>query len=295
MISQRIEGTSAVATRGAPGVPNAYPMLSSRHIRNQTRCSPPPADDNKVRLLHSDARKGATYARLAGIISHGADRGARLLALRFKNAIEGLARHSRARNFERRRAKRFAFDCAGGANLLGGARFLCVARRAVLQRDARRAKTGTRRLHLLGGNKFGQFHRDRALRCGSHARVLELCRRSIDASPSNPVTTPLPQGRGFSRLPPASIAGRSALGQETLREGAIRALRQGKSNRKASLYHSLNGVVLRPKAIILRGTSTRRSSLKFPARPRPTFLPGTFSNVAAYLWLQAGDRNWVRK
>ena len=210
MISQRIEGTSAVAIRGATGVPNAYPMLSSRHIRNQTRCSPPPADDNRVRLLHSGARKGATYARLAGIISYGADRGARLLALRFKNAIEGRARHSRASNFERRRAKRFAFDCPGGANLLGGPRFLCVARRAVLQRDARRAKIGTRRLHLLGGNKFGRFHRDRALRCGSHTRVLKLCRRSIDASPSHP--------------------------------------------------------------IILRGTSTRRSSLTFPARPQPTFL-----------------------
>jgi hypothetical protein len=50
------------------------------------------------------------------------------------------------------------------------------------------------------------------------------------------VEPPLPEARGFSRLPPASIAGRSALGQDTLHEGSIRALRQGQSNKNEALY-----------------------------------------------------------
>jgi RNA polymerase sigma-70 factor (ECF subfamily) len=69
---------------------------------------------------------------------------------------------------------------------------------------------------------------------------------------SEAVTTPLPKGRDFSLLPAASIAGRCAFGQDTLREGSIGALRQEKSNRKGKPYiHSRNAVVLRPRTIKL--------------------------------------------
>ena len=45
------------------------------------------------------------------------------------------------------------------------------------------------------------------------------------------------KGRGFSRLPPASIARRFTLGQDTLREGSIRALRHGERiAERAALY-----------------------------------------------------------
>src|SRR5579863_1265059 len=51
----------------------------------------------------------------------------------------------------------------------------------------------------------------------SSAGKLTVPRRSL----TNCVTTPLPEGRGFSRLPPASIGRRFPLGQDTLRQSQM--------------------------------------------------------------------------
>ncbi len=107
-----------------------------------------------------------------------------------RTAIERRAGHSRRSDFDGRRAKRFAFDCAGGANLLGGAQFVCITRRAVFQRCARRAKKSGRAGYTYSAETSSDnftvtAHCDATatpgcsgLRCGS-----------IDASPSSPINS----------------------------------------------------------------------------------------------------------
>ena len=73
------------------------------------------------------------------------------------------------------------------------------------------------------------------------ARTLQARNRSVTYSV--PSTERLLNAKGFSRLPPKSVARQEALWQDTLREGSVRALCQGREYNSSGLTCHLKQAV----------------------------------------------------
>src|SRR5215469_5425794 len=84
---------------------------------------------------------------------------------------------------------------------------------------------------------------------GSVARITEVEPIARRVTYSVPSTERLLNAKHFSRLPPKSVARQEALWQDTLREGSVRALCQGREYNSSWLTCHLKEAVLARNSI----------------------------------------------